>query len=352
MTERENWLRTHTFTGPDRIPFRFGPSVAAWKHYRGELEALMLHHKALFPDFQKGDVDWDNMEIISRDKAGIRHTDDWGCVWETSEDGICGVVTEHPLANWDALDSLVPPDPAHVVDPASRTRWEHVTPVLQQRRREKEEVVDGGLEHGFLFLRLTYLRGFENLLLDMADHHPLLGRLVEMIEAFSREVLRRYLDIGVDMMCFPEDLGAQESALLSPALFREYIRPVYTRLMAPAKKQKVLVHVHSDGSLFDLIDDILACGVDVINLQDLVHGVDELAKTLKGRVSIDLDVDRQDVTCFGTPNDVRALIREEVMELGSPEGGLSLVYGLYPGTPLRNVDALLEAVEEYRYFYS
>jgi hypothetical protein len=67
----------------------------------------------------------------------------------------------------------------------------------------------------------------------------------------------------------------------------------------------------------------------------------------KGRVCIDLDIDRQKVTRFGTPRDVDELIRAEVEMLGSREGGLMMVYGMYPGIPLANAKALMDAMEKY-----
>jgi len=101
-----------------------------------------------------------------------------------------------------------------------------------------------------------------------------------------------------------------------------------------------------------LIDDLLACGIEVLNLQDLVNGIDWIEKKLKGRVCIDLDVDRQKVTAHGTPDEIDALIRQEVEKLGSVQGGLMMIYGLYPGVPLRNVKALMRAMEKYATYYS
>ena len=83
-----------------------------------------------------------------------------------------------------------------------------------------------------------------------------------------------------------------------------------------------------------------------------VNGLDWIAGTLKGRVCVDLDVDRQSVTRFGSPAQIDALIREEVEKLGSPEGGLMMIYGLYPGVPLENVKALMEAMERYAGYYN
>jgi len=139
----------------------------------------------------------------------------------------------------------------------------------------------------------------------------------------------------------------QLGPMLSPEHFRKYIKPVYERLMAPALEAGCLVHMHSDGDIRALADDLIISGVDAVNLQDLVNGIDWIAANLKGRLCIDLDIDRQQITRFGDPEQIDELIRREVQMLGSPEGGLMMIYGLYPGIPLGNVRAVADAMERY-----
>lgn len=67
---------------------------------------------------------------------------------------------------------------------------------------------------------------------------------------------------------------------------------------------------------------------------------------------IDIDIDRQQITRFGTAEQIDDLIREEVEKLGSPQGGLMMIYGLYPGVPLENVKALMDAMERYADYYA
>ncbi len=68
-----------------------------------------------------------------------------------------------------------------------------------------------------------------------------------------------------------------------------------------ARDAGCFIHVHADGDLRALMDDLLDCGIDVINLQDLVNGIDWIAENLAGKICIDLDIDRQKVTVYGSP---------------------------------------------------
>jgi len=144
----------------------------------------------------------------------------------------------------------------------------------------------------------------------------------------------------------------QKGPMVSPGHFRKYIKPIYESLMGPAREAGCLVHMHSDGDIRALADDLLESGVDALNLQDLINGIDWIKERLQGRVCIDLDIDRQRTTRFGGPEEIDRLIRGEVEALGSREGGLMLIYGLYPGVPLENIKAVMDAMERYAGFYS
>jgi hypothetical protein len=341
----ENTLRAIRFEHPEYIPVVFWINPACWHHYPPDaLLELTSSHPLLFPNPPSRSV------LLPWERAGEPYVDSWNCTWETTDDGITGAVTQHPLADWHALRSFTPPDPDRTngMGPVS---WHQTEEEIAGIRQEGKHPV-GSLEHGHTFLRLSYLRGYERLLYDMADGDHRLRRLIEMVEAFSLGIVRRYVDLGIAMMRYPEDLGMQRGPMLAPRHFREYIKPVYDRLMAPARRAGCLVHMHSDGDIRDLMDDLVVSGVDALNLQDLVNGIDWIAARLKGRICIDLDIDRQSVTRFGDPGQIDALIREEVEKLGSPEGGLMLIYGLYPGVPLENVQALMDALERYATFYA
>ena len=256
----------------------------------------------------------------------------------------------HALPTWKTFEDYEAPDPA-AQDGWGTIDWEATAARIAADRLDGR-LTRGSLRHGHTFLTLTYIRGYEALLFDMADGDPHLPRLIAMTELFNQALVARYLDLGVDWMGYPEDLGMQQGPMVSPAHFRRYIKPVYRRLMAPARDAGCVVHMHSDGDIRALAEDLLDCGVDALNLQDLVNGIDWIRDHLTGRVCVDLDVDRQQVTRFGTPEAIDALIREEVRKLGDPAGGLMLHHGLMPGLPLENVRALMDAMEAYATFYS
>jgi uroporphyrinogen decarboxylase len=345
----ENILKAVRFDSPDYIPVEVRINKACWHHYpQDALQDLMAQHPLLFPGFERQDRVVP--QYAPHQIAGRPFTDPWGCVWETTDDGITGTVTEHPLADWSAFESHRMPDPGKTKGRVELD-WDRCAEEARGAL-DRGELARGGLEHGHTFQLLADLRGYENLIFDMADDSPDLRRLIEVVEAFNLSLIDRYLDIGVNWVFYPEDLGMQIGPMVSPDHFREYIKPSYERLMKPARERGCIVHVHCDGDIRDLARDLVDAGVEVLNLQDLVNGLDWIGNNLTGRVCIDLDIDRQKITRFGTPAQIDALVREEVEKLGSRDGGLILGHGLYPGLPLENVKALMDAMEKYAGHYA
>jgi uroporphyrinogen decarboxylase len=349
MNDRDNILKAIRFEQPDYIPMIFHINPACWHHFdQTVLQDLMEEHTFLFPDFLRQDTVKPGYALNQR--RDEPYTDPWGCVWQTMDDGITGAVHGHPLERWDAFSEYTAPDPMRT-DGTFPVDWEVVRAEVSALKK-RNEIVVGSLPHGHTFLRLQDIRGYENLMYDMMDEDPRLSRLLTLVEEFNSRFVAQWMDLEPDIMSYPEDLGMQVGPLLSPENFRRYIKPVYHRLMKPAREKGCLVHMHSDGDIRTLVDDLIDGGVDIVNLQDNVNGIDWIEKRLSGKVCIDLDIDRQLVTAQGTPRQIDDLIREEVRRLASPKGGLMMIYGLYPGVPLENVRALMDAMEKYSTFYS
>ena len=349
MTKRETFFRAVRFEEPNYIPMTFHINSACWHHYdQNALQDLMAEHSFLFPNFCRQDKVIPHYGLNQRQDEP--HTDPWGCVWSTTDNGITGSVHVHPLEDWSNFNEYQAPDPDKT-DGVFPINWQNIQAHVKQQKKNGE-LASGGLPHGHTFLRLQDIRGYENLTFDMIDEEPNLQALIKMVETFNYQYVIKLLELEPDVMSYPEDLGMQVGPMLSPENFRKYIKPVYQRLMKPARDKGCIVHMHSDGDIRMLVDDLIDGGVEVINLQDLVNGIDWIADKFVGRTCIDLDIDRQKITVRGTPDQIDDLIREEVQKLGRKEGGLMMVYGLYPGVPIENIKALMDAMEKYATYYS
>jgi uroporphyrinogen decarboxylase len=346
LSNRENHIRTVRSTGPEWMPARFHIQTALWKELGDELEAIVLRHPVLFPEYKPGDY---KQRVAEGQRRGTTERDPWGVLWQFDYDGIEGQTVEHPLDDWAKFEGFTPPDPMKYTD-RDPMDWNAFHEKVR-RRKESGELVEAGLPHGYHLMRLWYLRGFENLMLDFALEEPRLRDLSEMLTVRNGVIVDQFIKAGVDSIYFGEDLGTQTASIISPKAFREWVVPYYQRLMSPVKQAGIIVETHSDGYIMDLIDDMLRCGCDVLNPQDLCNGIDNIERYIKGRCCIKLDVDRQKIVPFGTPREIHDLIEEEVKRLGSPQGGLWMVAGMLPPTPPENCEALFSAVEKYRTYW-
>ncbi len=349
LSERDNYLRTARFQDPEWIPARVSISGASWLELREDMEEVCARHPLIFPGFRRGAVDYERLRETYSYHAGETFTDAWQCVWRSTIDGLEGIVEGHPLADWGSLAGFQAPDPL-VTDDRNPVDW-HARRRQVESSRARGGLTQAGIRHGFLFMRMYYLRGFENLMLDFATEPPELRRLIDLIVAHCEVVVDQWCGMGLDLYNFAEDLGTQDRSVISPAAFRKWLTPAYRALMQPFRERGTLVGLHSDGYVMELMDEFIAAGVDIINPQDLCNGIDALASEVKGRMCIRLDIDRQTIVPFGTRAEIRELIAEETRKLGSPRGGLEFLAGIYPPTPPENVDALCDALEEYRTFW-
>jgi uroporphyrinogen decarboxylase len=317
----------------------FAPIV--WKVYREDLEQVLLGHPKLFPGFQAGQSNfYDEMPVVYR--AGETFRDNWGCLWRNENEGMEGMVVEHPLADWRALDTYQPPD-LETLDERGPRDW-------GQTRRDLEAARAAGHLTGGngerLFDRMYFLRGFENLMMDLATDDPHLPRFIAMLTEYELALTRRYLDIGVDCMSYHTDIGTQRALMISPASFRKYLKPMFMTLFQTCRQAGTHVCLSSDGHVLEIVDDLIECGISMHDPQLRANTLAGIVRHYRGKVCCTVDLDRQSFA-FLTPQGIRDQVREVVDAMYDPRGGL-MISGSAWGrdVPLANIDALCGAIEE------
>lgn len=335
-----NFLKTVYFDRPEWTICRVGLMPATWMKYRESLENLVLAHPRVFPGYRQGDKDFD--ALPSPLYAAGLHRDCWGIVWQNIEPGLDSIPVEHPLADWAALESYTPPDP-EVNAQFGVWDWEAVAENFQQAKARGDLAV-GSLPHGFLYMLLYYLRGFENFMLDLAEEEPRLHRLIGLLDDYNLGVTRRFVELGAEMLSYGEDLGIQSGLPISPQTWRKYVKPSYTRLFRLGVERGLPVRMHTDGYILDIIPDLIECGVILLNPQIRPNGVDGLGRMARGKVAIDQDLDRQ-LFPFATPSLIEDHIGEVYEGLYHPDGGLMLYAECEPDLTLAQIEAICVAFE-------
>jgi len=334
LTAREKYLKETDLDGEPEVRSHIHIWYQVWQEYEDQLKWIEN-----FSPYVSIGVD----KNPSR-PAGSKATDAWGCQWYYPLESHDGLVDGHPIPSWSDLKSYTPPDPDKYTD------WKQAKENIEKAKLEGR-VTSGGTDHGFIFLRLTYLRGFNNLMMDLADELPELEELIGIVESYWFEVIERWVELGVDVIGFGDDLGLQTSLPISPTAWRKYIKPSYKRIFSYCRAHGVHTSLHSDGYILDIIPDLIECGASRLNPQDLVNGLDNLEKLAKGKVYIHLDIDRQKLMVFGNPEEIDAHILNCVKTLGSPKGGLDFIWYAFPPTPAENIRAAAEAMHKYATYW-
>jgi uroporphyrinogen-III decarboxylase len=166
-----------------------------------------------------------------------------------------------------------------------------------------------------------------------------------MVLNHNVKLVDKFLEIGIEMLYGGDDMGMQKSLPISPADWRRYLRPCFEAIFGRCRDKGIYVYLHSDGHILEIIPDLAGCGVRVINPQIRANTLEGLVKAAKGKVCINLDLDRQ-MFPFATPKEIKAHIHEVKDALYLPEGGLMLTAECAPDVPLVNIKAICEALEE------
>ncbi|HME52335.1 MAG TPA: uroporphyrinogen decarboxylase family protein [Candidatus Lokiarchaeia archaeon] len=340
---KPNFMKALEFRNPDWIPCSMSMYQAVWGKYRDALKDITVRHPFVFGTFAKFRPRKSYGKPASEQESHTEYVDNWGEGWQTAKAGYAGQVVKHPLADWSAMASYKFPDPAKLMEGRKR-HWTMERVILRLGRR-LGFITQGSGER--LFDRLYFLRGFDNLMRDFATGNPNLPVLIQRFTEHQLCIVKKYIEIRPDIVYFHTDIGMQDRLMISPRQFRQYIKPMYAALFKPLRDANIHVYLSSDGHLLEIVDDLIECGVSVHDPQLRANTLEGIRKYYKGKLCIDLDLDRQSFP-FYTPEQLKKQVKDAVDVLSMPEGGLMIKAEISdPNTPLENIEAICEAFEEF-----
>jgi len=307
---------------PEAIPVSVSILPAAWFYYGKELQRLTDQYPQFF-----GGQTFDPQRIRENLSPSYRQgstVDEWGCVWTNSMEGNEAIVTGHPVSSEEDVYNLkIPSDRS------------------------------GRLPHGFMYLRLLDLCGFENAMVMFAEEGEALKVLLDKVVEYNLYQIAAVLAHMGDVMYFGDDLGMQRGLAIGAERWRKYLKPCFRKLygLVKAYKPSQLIYMHTDGCIWEIMPDLVECGVDMINPQFRANGIEKLVEVCRRKqiIPINLDLDRQ-LFPVATPSELHDHVAECVESLYLPEGGLGLNVEFNKDVSLENMAAVLDAVEKYRHY--
>ncbi len=374
LTSRERVLMALHFEEPDRVPIILGASNATgikMRPYRRLKELLGIQA----PDQYL--YDWPELGTANPDEATLRrlgsdvrpvhdrlpeavyrynanrpphsdYIDDWGSGSKEIEEGkwYPGV---HPLREAQAIEALEQYPWPDMDDPY------RVALVAEQARRLRQAGEYAILATPWLMFpleRAFAMQGMDKFLLNLALYPEFAEALLWKIEGLCKQLMGHFLrELGdnVDMIKIGDDLGTQESLLISPKMYRKILKPIHADYISFIKQHtKAKVFFHTDGDVCNLVDDFIEIGIDILNpIQTSAGKMADLAalkQRCHGRLVLCGAIDTQRILPYGTPEEVQAEVRRVIRLLG-PGGGymLASVHTIMDEVPPENILAMVDA---------
>jgi uroporphyrinogen decarboxylase len=379
MTSRERVLTAINHEEPDRVPLVLGVSNATgikMDPYRGIKEIIGVQAPDNYiydwPELGTAEIDEDTMRRLHSDVRGVLdlepeitrkrnrdrtpHTD---CIdsWGSGQTEITPghwFPSVHPLPEARTVEELEAyqgwPD---MSDP---TRIAHVRECARRLAEENQYAILATPWLLFPLERAYAMQGMEPFLLNMAMDADFVRAFLEKIATYCKELMGHFLEeLGdnVDMIKIGDDLGTQNSLVISPKMYREILKPIHADFISFIKNRtKAKIFFHSCGDVAPLIEDFIEIGVDILNPVQASAGKMSDFPALKKRFGTNIvfcgGIDTHRVLPFGSVDEVREEVRRVIQTLG-PGGGymVGAVHTVMDDVPPENILAMVDAVEEF-----
>ena len=204
---------------------------------------------------------------------------------------------------------------------------------------------------GHIFQTTWLMRSRERLFVDFVDNPEFADALLSRVSAIRTAMAVRYAEAGVDGIQLADDIAMQDRLMMSPAMWRKWLKPRLAGLISAARRVKPDLHVcyHSDGNTEEVIADLAEVGVTVLwtvqpECMDPVH----IKMTFGDRLAFAGTIGVQSTLPFGTPDEVRRVVKEHIETVGKGGGFLLCpANSIEPEVPWENIVAMYEAADQF-----
>lgn len=353
ISVRENFLKAARRQHPTWVPLDFGMSRGALRQFHEHAgkdadpcEYFKFDGAWLGPSgTRRATPDWKKLYYNAGSlPEGATIDPEWGTahLYNPASDDqmdffpLRNVVTAQEVDDYPWTDVTAP------------YRFEGLAERVAQKQREDRPVFVGGF--GF-FEELWHLRGFEQLMLNMAEESPVARRLFDRLRETHVVKAELLAQSGADILQCGSDVATQRGPLMSPAMWRQYVFPVMRDSIRAAKKinPDLLVIYQSCGNVSSMIDGFLEAGIDILDpCQPECMDIFELKRRHGKDLTFHGGIGVQSVLPHGTPEEVKEMVRRTIDIMNQGGGYLcSSSHSLGQDIPWRNVLAFVEAVREY-----
>ena len=331
-SDDRDWMRrTIAHQATARVPYNFSftpPVRAALERYYGTTSLA----DALGLPFRRTALKSAKPPTSSPGASGGIVRDEFGVGWSANT-----VDRGAPV-----LPCLAEPDLAayRFPDPAAPSRYEDLGAWCDANKAHYTFVWIGDL-----WERITYMRGTENALLDLALNAEFIEGLLRRLTEYILETMRiLFARFPFDAVSLSDDYGTQRAMVMSPSHWRRFLRPRLAEIYGFARSRGRAVLHHSCGNIYPIIGDLVDIGLEVLDpIQPEAMDIFRLKREFGRHLALCGGIRTQSLLPHGSVGEVQEEVRRLKQEMGRG-GGYILQPGnqLQPDVPLRNLVALIE----------
>jgi len=349
LSQRENLMKLWRREGYEYVPvqFIFCPAlVKEFKKHYGDIEHADYFN---FPyrdaplNFKKQNIDWSVYYPGVEFNPGTNFSS-WGVAQEPHPGSMHMHRMHHPMKDFNSLEQFQAYPYPENNDLALDSLTEKVDSM-----HARGLAVCGGM--GSLWENAWYLRSMEELMMDMFEGSEIASyhfNKVTDITCGRAEILAKS---GVDFVHMGDDIGMQSSIMMSEEMYREWLKPLLTRLVKTVKyiNPEILFSYHSCGYIEPFIPDLIESGIDILNpIQPESMSFEKIHAEYGDVLSFWGTIGTQSTMPFGTPEDVRKEVFKH-LEIAGSKGGLlcTPTHLLEPDVPWENIEAYVQACHDF-----
>jgi len=271
----------------------------------------------------------------------------WGTAHEKgSKAAVHMTRMHHPMKNFTSLDQM------------KEYPWpDFENTDFSYLHDEVKEIHDKGLAV-FVWAECTiwetawYMRSMDNLMLDMAVDDEKAAYLLDTITDKACYRAEKFAGAGVDILGLGDDIGMQETAMMSNDFYRTWLQPRLKKVIDSAKKVKpdILISYHSCGNATTLLPELIEAGIDILNpVQPESMNFEEIHVEYGDKLSFNGTIGTQQLMPFGTTQQIKDQVKRN-LDLAGERGGLFCcpTHVLEPEVPWENIEAYASACRNYK----
>jgi len=360
LSSRERCIRSILLEDPDRIPLSLNIRPEPYKRLR---DALSISGKDYFDERLKLNraLGIDTVSVglslkggylpegveIKEGPYGPAYTIGFRDGFEVRKDiwGVCSIwapdhtytytFIDHPLKSIDINEYNWPEIDEGSIDSARKAR-----------KIFEDYCLYGGVTH--LWEIAWQLTGFQEIIRMMFTDPCNVERILDGLHALRMRQASILCEVGVDVIVDGDDVGMQRGLMMSPQMWRRFLKPRYAELADLCHRKGAFFFFHSDGWIEPIIPDLIEIGVDVLNpIQPECMDPYKLKQMYGDKICFEGTIGVQSTLPFGEPENIAQEVKKRIYGLGPTGLILGPTHAIQPDTPIENILTLYRTAVKY-----